>query len=118
MTQQGTGSEASTETSSEASEQAFYLRVDQLYRVYEDWTGDVVDESASPPKKQSNGDALIEPIVALSTFMAFSARLALDNGMPKEDFLSAVGEMFDNETVDESDAPADEVESDPRRKLS
>lgn len=101
MTKQA-GAEATT-GEAEALEPAFYSRVDQLYRLYEDWTGNVEDETEVPSggRKQSSGEATIGPEVALSTFMAFAARLAIDLGMPQDDFIAAMGEMFEDEVFED-----------------
>lgn len=96
-----------TEEMTEADEHAFYGRIDRLYSIYEDWTGDSDDEAA-PKKVQSNGEPCVEPPVAVSTFAVFTSRLAVDFGMSREDFIAILGTMYDNEVEAEGEDGGDE----------
>lgn len=114
----------------EQQQQAFYSRIDQLYRLYEDWTGtkdeddgdegesDESDESSAAAEAHAEGPAsspeVIEPAAALSTFAVFTARLALDYQMERSEFLEALGTMYDNER----DEGGDEQEPEERAALS
>lgn len=101
----------------EASQQAFYVRINQLYQMYEDWTGQTeedVDE-ATPARaqvaetKQSNGQKCITPVEALTTIVMFSARLAVDFEMDRNDFLDSIATLYDNELAEEeADGEGDE----------
>lgn len=98
------------ESADEARQQAFYVRVDQLYRLFEDWTGqkddddETVETKAEPSeRRQSNGALVIAPTDALSTFAMFSARLAVDFELERGEFLQALGTMYDNERDQEED---------------
>lgn len=112
------GEAAGVAVDSEDAEKAFYTRVDQLYRMYEDWTGEVseVDEAqAAPPlseRKQSNGAKCITAVEALSTFTMFAARLAVDFELGKDDFVAAVSAMYDRELESDEDEDEDEDEGD------
>lgn len=98
--------EEQTSGMTEADEQAFYARVDGLYRVYEDWTGDDDEAATEVPaaeRRQKDGSPCIAPHVAISTFAVFTARLAVDYEMSREDFLEALGTMYDNEVEAEEE---------------
>ena len=120
MTNMAVGATAETE----ASEQAFYLRVDELYRVYENWTGDTDDgaQALSPgERRQSNGEKCIASVEALSTFLLFGARLAVDHEMSREDLVAAMGQMYDNavsEDEDDADDGDEAADSEAPRTLS
>lgn len=98
-------------TPDDAQLQAFYARVNQLYQMYEDWTGERDEEEtgaaddAAPPasRKQSNGQSCITAVEALSTLAVFTARLAVDFEMDREDFMDTIGTMYDNERAQDED---------------
>jgi hypothetical protein len=111
-----TAVEAAEDAVEEATVQAFYGRIDHLYRTYEDWTGQTEEESApegTAPKaaserQQSNGQKCIEPVEALSTFAVFTARLAVDFEMDRDDFIEMAKTMFDNELDEDGDDDDDD----------
>ena len=109
MTTEGVETAPDNEAGDEVAQQAFYVRVDQLYRLFEDWTGQKDDddetarETEPSERRQSNGAAVIAPSDALSTFAMFSARLAVDFELERGEFLRALGTMYDNERDQEED---------------
>lgn len=105
---------ADTTRMSEADEQAFFLRIDQLYGVYENWTGttDDVEEKPAAERRQSSGELCIQPVEAFTTFAVFTARLGVDFGMSRDEFLEALGAMYDNEEEGDGDDGDDDGDDD------
>lgn len=75
------------------TEEAFKARMMQLYDLYADWTGEAEDEDGEPSETQTDGSAVVEPSVALTTIAMFLVRVARDLEVADEQFDAIIGEL-------------------------
>jgi len=117
MTQGQIAAAEDNSAADDPAQAAYYERIEQLYTLYEDWTGtqeDDTDETDRSGRLQSDGSPVIDVGTAASTFFTFVVQIANDAGVTLDDFKKIAESVYAGleEEDDEDDGDDEDDEGD------